>query len=184
MEQQRTSHFNISDIDKAHIRLIVKIVCEHLDIPVESLFVVSRKKHLVNARQVLFYFCTQYLDVPKSSLCNIPSLWGSDRVYNHATILHAIKQIENYIFTDKRYREQINKIRCDIEIGVMKSDEISNSLKIRKATQTINMLLKEQQDPFYAEYLLSKLKNLIDERRNQDIHEDSGLDMVQKPIYI
>lgn len=185
MDKQRTYRFNISSVDKAHMRLIAKLVCEHVNVPIKKLFDRTRIKPIVNARQIFFYFCSQYLDdVSKSSLTRAAYLWGSNRIYNHATVLHAIKQIDNYIFSDIRFREDMQKLRCEIEIAVMQSDEISNSLKIKKASQTIDMLLKELQDPFYAEYLVSKLKNLIDERRNQDLHEDSGLDMVQKSIHV
>lgn len=185
MPKQRISHFNISSVDKAHMQLISKLVCEHLNLPLERLFEDSRLRPLVIARQVFFYFCSEYLDdVAKSSLCHAPSLYKSDRVYNHATVLHGIKQISNLIFIDKRFRADMDELRLDIEIAVMQSDEISNKLKIKKASQAINMMLKDLEDPFYAEYLVSKLKNLIDERRNQDLHEDSGLDMVQKPIHV
>lgn len=185
MSRQKTSHFNIAQVDKAHMRLIAKLVCEHVSLPINKLFANTRIKPIVSARQIFFYFCSQYLDdVAKSSLSHAPQLWNSDRVYNHATVLHAIKQTENYIFSDVRFKQDMEKLRCEIEIAVMKSDEISNSLKIKKASQAINMMLKELEDPFYAEYLVSKLKNLIDERRNQDLHQDSGLDMVQKPIHV
>lgn len=175
----------ISDVDRAHMRLIAKIVCEHRRITIEQLFAKTRVRPIVEARQIYWYFCSQYLeDVAKSQLSYTAYLFDIPRKYHHATILHGIKNIKSWISVDKVYRDKIEEISREVNDAVITSPELTSAVRLKKMSAQISYLLSEQKEPLFAEYLLSKLKNLINERRNQDIHEDTGLDMVQESTYV
>jgi chromosomal replication initiator protein len=73
---------------------------------IETLCSKTRKRHIVQARQLAMFFAKKYT---KSSLASIGSQIG-DR--DHATVLHACKTIDNLLETDKqfkKYYEDINK---------------------------------------------------------------------------
>ena len=66
----------------------------------------TRKRHIVQARQIAMYFSKQ---LTKSSLASIGKQIG-DR--DHATVLHACKTVNNLKQTDKQFKkfvEDINK---------------------------------------------------------------------------
>nr|WP_297308834.1 chromosomal replication initiator protein DnaA [uncultured Flavobacterium sp.] len=88
------------------IDYIQKIVSDYFSLDVETLCSKTRKRHIVQARQLAMFFAKKYT---KSSLANIGSQTG-DR--DHATVLHACKTVDNLIETDKQFKgyfEDINK---------------------------------------------------------------------------
>jgi chromosomal replication initiator protein len=64
----------------------------------------SRKREIVQARQIAMYFAKKYT---KDSLTNIGNVIGKR---NHATVLHACKTVQDLIETDKNFRRTIEEI--------------------------------------------------------------------------
>lgn len=88
------------------IDYIQKIVSDYFKLDIDTLCSKSRKRHIVQARQLAMFFAKKYT---KSSLANIGSQIG-DR--DHATVLHACKTVDNLLETDKEfkaYHDEINK---------------------------------------------------------------------------
>lgn len=88
------------------IDYIQKVVSDYFQLDVETLQSKTRKRHIVQARQLAMFFAKKYT---KSSLQNIGNQIG-DR--DHATVLHACKTVDNLVETDKqfkKYMEDINK---------------------------------------------------------------------------
>ncbi len=88
------------------IDYIQKVVSDDFQLDLETLQSKTRKRHIVQARQLAMFFAKKYT---KSSLQNIGSQIG-DR--DHATVLHACKTVDNLVETDKqfkKYMEDINK---------------------------------------------------------------------------
>ncbi len=88
------------------IDYIQKVVSDYFQLDLETLQSKTRKRHIVQARQLAMFFAKKYT---KSSLQNIGSQIG-DR--DHATVLHACKTVDNLVETDKqfkKYMEDINK---------------------------------------------------------------------------
>jgi chromosomal replication initiator protein len=88
------------------IDYIQKIVSDYFQLDLEMLQSKTRKRHVVQARQLAMFFAKKFT---KASLANIGSQIG-DR--DHATVLHACKTVDNLVATDKQFKkfvEDINK---------------------------------------------------------------------------
>jgi len=92
------------------IDYIQKVVCSYFNIGVEQLQSKTRKREIVQARQVAMFFSK---GLTKSSLATIGSQIGGK---DHATVLHACKTVNNLIETDKRFRLQIDEIEKKLKI--------------------------------------------------------------------
>ncbi|MBN2813239.1 MAG: chromosomal replication initiator protein DnaA [Bacteroidales bacterium] len=86
------------------IDYIQKVVCNYFDVQVDSLQSKTRKREIVQARQVAMYFSK---NLTKSSLATIGSQIGGK---DHATVLHACKTVNNLVETDKQFKTQIEEI--------------------------------------------------------------------------
>ncbi|PKP52300.1 MAG: chromosomal replication initiator protein DnaA [Bacteroidetes bacterium HGW-Bacteroidetes-1] len=86
------------------IDFIQKIVCDYFGLPVDQLNTKTRKREIVQARQVAMYFSKKHT---KSSLATIGLQCGNK---DHATVLHACKTIANLIETDKQFRSNVFEI--------------------------------------------------------------------------
>ncbi len=86
------------------IDYIQKVVCNYFDVPIDSLQSKTRKREIVQARQVAMYFSK---NLTKSSLATIGTQIGGK---DHATVLHACKTVNNLVETDKQFKNQIEEI--------------------------------------------------------------------------
>lgn len=86
------------------IDYIQKVVCDYFSIPLDVINSKTRKREIVQARQIAMYFAK---GLTKSSLATIGSQIGGK---DHATVLHACKTVNNLIDTDKRFRGYITEI--------------------------------------------------------------------------
>ena len=92
------------------IDYIQKVVCNYYNIGLELLQSKTRKREIVQARQVAMFFSTS---LTKSSLATIGSQIGGK---DHATVLHACKTVNNLIETDKRFRLQVDEIEKKLKL--------------------------------------------------------------------
>ena len=86
------------------IDYIQKVVSDYFQLDVETLQSKTRKRHIVQARQLAMFFAKKYT---KSSLANIGSQIG-DR--DHATVLHACKTVDNLMTTDKQFKKYVDDL--------------------------------------------------------------------------
>lgn len=86
------------------IEYIQKVVCDYFNMPPDSLQSKTRKREVVQARQIAMFFCKT---LTKSSLATIGANIGNK---DHATVLHACKTVHNLIDTDKQFRVDIEEI--------------------------------------------------------------------------
>jgi chromosomal replication initiation ATPase DnaA len=90
---------NHSSMDKIPMMTsMMKIAAREMNIPENMLWSTKRQKEFVQLRQILMW--TFRMNYPQIPLRMISELFQRD----HATILHAIKQIESSISTDPIYR--------------------------------------------------------------------------------
>ena len=87
------------------IDYIQKIVSDYFQLDLEILQSKTRKRHVVQARQLAMFFAKKYT---KASLANIGSQIG-DR--DHATVLHACKTVDNLVATDKQFKKFVDDIQ-------------------------------------------------------------------------
>jgi len=92
------------------IDYIQKVVCNYYNIGLEMLQSKTRKREIVQARQVAMFFSKT---MTKSSLATIGSQIGGK---DHATVLHACKTVNNLIETDKRFRLQVDEIEKKLKM--------------------------------------------------------------------
>lgn len=88
------------------IDFIQKVVSEYFQMDVETLQSKTRKRHIVQARQLAMFFAKKFT---KASLASIGSQIGKR---DHATVLHACKTVDNLATTDKQFNkfvEDLNK---------------------------------------------------------------------------
>jgi len=86
------------------IEYIQKIVSEYFQMDVSTLQSKTRKRHIVQARQLAMFFAKKYT---KASLASIGSQIGHR---DHATVLHACKTVDNLSFTDKQFRKYVEDL--------------------------------------------------------------------------
>jgi chromosomal replication initiator protein len=86
------------------IDLIQKVVSDYFQLDVTMLQSKTRKRDVVQARQLAMFFAKKYT---KSSLASIGSQIG-DR--DHATVLHACKTVDNLMATDKNFKKYVDEI--------------------------------------------------------------------------
>lgn len=87
------------------VEKIQEIVCGHFNISAELLQEKTRKREVVQARQLAMYFsknCT------KASLSYIGTLIGKK---DHATVLYACKAVTDLIETDRKFKTQVEEIQ-------------------------------------------------------------------------
>lgn len=87
------------------IDFIQKVVCDYFDMPLELLKSKTRKREIVQARQLTMYFSKQ---LTKNSLASIGAQCGNK---DHATVLHACRTVNNLSETDKRFRTYVDDLR-------------------------------------------------------------------------
>ncbi len=89
---------------------IQKVVCEYFDIEVEQVQSKTRKREIVQARQIAMFFAK---NLTKCSLASIGAQIGGK---DHATVLHACKAVKNMIDTDKKFRMYIDEIEQKLKL--------------------------------------------------------------------
>ena len=86
------------------IEYILQVVSEYFHIDENSIMSHSRKREIVQVRQVAMYFANQ---LTKLSLKSIGSRLGKK---DHATVLHAINTVNDLKETDRRFKMQIEEL--------------------------------------------------------------------------
>ncbi len=92
------------------IDYISKVVSDYFCIPVDSLSVKTRKREIVQARQIAMYFSK---NLTQSSLASIGSQIGGK---DHATVLHACRTVTNLKEIDKNFRLSIDEIENKLKM--------------------------------------------------------------------
>jgi chromosomal replication initiator protein len=93
------------------IDYIQKVVCDYFDLPIEMLKSKTRKRQVVQARQIAMFFAKS---MTKSSLSNIGAHCGGK---DHATVLHACRTVNNLIETDKKFKASVQELQKKISVS-------------------------------------------------------------------
>ena len=92
---------NRNDLTIDHIQ---QIIADYFGLDIESLHSKTRKRNVVQARQLVMFFSKKYT---KNSLSTIGSQIGQR---DHATVLHACKTVENLIETDRAFKKYVSDL--------------------------------------------------------------------------
>jgi len=92
------------------IDYIEKVVCDYFNISIDLMNSKTRKREIVQARQLAMYFAKK---LTKASLATIGLHCGNK---DHATVLHACRTVNNLIDTDKHFRIYVEELDKKIKL--------------------------------------------------------------------
>ncbi|MEZ4774973.1 MAG: chromosomal replication initiator protein DnaA [Bacteroidia bacterium] len=105
-------HFVDTVTREITIDSIQQIVGDHLDIEVELMKAKTRKRDIVQARQIAMYFAKE---MTQHSLKSIGYHFGGR---DHSTVIHALQTVNDLIATDKYFKQNVSEIRKRISVEV------------------------------------------------------------------
>lgn len=111
LAKQMIDKFVKNTAREVSIEYIQKIVCDYFDLPIELLKSKTRKREIVQARQIAMYFSKK---MTKSSLANIGLHCGGK---DHATVLHACRTVNNLSETDKHFKKYLVDLEKKLNIN-------------------------------------------------------------------
>ena len=86
------------------------MTCEVLSIPEDLVRARTRKREVVQARQIAMFFAKQ---LTKHSLKTIGQGFGGR---DHSTVIHAVRSVEDQIDTDPLFRETVERVRKKLDL--------------------------------------------------------------------
>ena len=92
------------------IDYIQKVVSDYFQMDIDTLQSKTRKRHIVQARQLAMFFAKKFT---KASLASIGSQIGKR---DHATVLHACKTVDNLSTTDKQFRKYVEDLTKKLSV--------------------------------------------------------------------
>jgi chromosomal replication initiator protein len=110
LAKQMIDKFVKNTAREVSIDYIQKVVCDYFDLPIELLKSKTRKREIVQARQIAMFFAKK---MTKSSLANIGLHCGGK---DHATVLHACRTVNNLQETDKHFRKYLDDLEKKLSI--------------------------------------------------------------------
>lgn len=110
LAKQMIDKFVKNTAREVSIDYIQKVVCDYFNLPIELLKSKTRRREVVQARQIAMFFAKR---MTKSSLASIGAQCGGK---DHATVLHACKTVNNLLDTDKRFKIYIDDLDKKISI--------------------------------------------------------------------
>lgn len=87
------------------IEYIEKLVCEYFEVPIEMVRSKTRKREIVQARQISMYLAKSFT---KSSLKTIGDFFGGR---DHSTVIYACQTVVDLIDTDKKFKGYVHDIQ-------------------------------------------------------------------------
>jgi chromosomal replication initiator protein len=111
LAKQMIDKFVKNTAREVSIDYIQKVVCDYFAMPIDMIKSKTRKREVVQARQITMFFAKSFT---KSSLASIGSQCGGK---DHATVLHACKTVNNLIDTDKRFKGYIQELEKKITLS-------------------------------------------------------------------
>jgi len=83
---------------------VQKVVCDYFNISRDSLLSKSRKRQIVQARQIAMYLSRNLIN------CSLSTIGSEIGGKDHATVLHACSTVSDLMSTDKSFRQYVNDI--------------------------------------------------------------------------
>jgi len=180
MKQKKSQTIYLSSSQKK-----AKIIFDHVlnlhDLKSSDVFIKCRKRHLVVARYESWFMVRKF--IPRMGLaaigCLSKPLYNIDLTFDHATVLHATKSIQDWCDTDLLYKHnleitesEIKKIIKEYEIKEKGDDLFNHELKSLVDTLQDVGELKE------VELLSMYLRKHRNERFDTDQQENIKLEVV------
>lgn len=95
------------------IETIQKMVCDFFNVPYDKLLEKTRKREVVQARQITMYLAKMFT---KNSLKTIGEHFGGR---DHTTVIHSFQTVKDLMDTDLLYRESVMELQQKIQLAAM-----------------------------------------------------------------
>ena len=95
------------------IENIQKMVCDFYAIPYDKLQAKTRKREIVQARQISMFLSKQYT---KNSLKTIGEHFGGR---DHTTVIHSCQTVKNLMDTDSLIRDQVKDLQQKVQLATI-----------------------------------------------------------------
>ncbi len=95
------------------IEYIQKLVCDYFSVSVDQVKSKTRKREIVQARQISMFFAK---DLTKASLKSIGNYFGGR---DHSTVIHACQTVNDLMETDKKFRNDVEEISKRIKVSTV-----------------------------------------------------------------
>jgi chromosomal replication initiator protein len=95
------------------IEAIQKMVCEYFDVSYDKLLHKTRKREIVQARQITMYLAKAFT---KNSLKNIGEHFGGR---DHTTVIHSCQTVKDLMDTDSFFRENVMELTQKVQLAAM-----------------------------------------------------------------
>ncbi len=100
-----------SEIKPLTVNDIIEKVCSHYQLDVSVIHTKTRKREVVQVRQIAMYLAKKHTDVSSGK---IGQLIGNK---DHATVLHACKIVKDQVEVDKAFRQELERIEASLHQG-------------------------------------------------------------------
>lgn len=95
------------------IETIQKMVCEYFDVSYDILLQKTRKREIVQARQITMYLAKAFT---KNSLKTIGEHFGGR---DHTTVIHSCQTVKDLMDTDSLFRENVMELTQKVQLAAM-----------------------------------------------------------------
>jgi chromosomal replication initiator protein len=109
LARQVIKGFINSSAREISIDSLLKIVSDYFQLPVEKLKDKTRKREVVQARQICMYFAKNFT---KASLKTIGMHFGGR---DHSTVIHALHTVKDLMYADREFRKDVEEIQKKIK---------------------------------------------------------------------
>ncbi|MFS8617667.1 MAG: chromosomal replication initiator protein DnaA, partial [Solitalea sp.] len=111
LAKQMLKNFIKHSTKEISIEYIQKLVCEYFEIPVDAVKSKSRKREIVQARQISMYLAKSHT---KASLKSIGQFFGGR---DHSTVIYACQTVDDLIDTDKKFKSWVQDIQKKLKMS-------------------------------------------------------------------
>ena len=95
------------------IEAIQRMVCDFFDVPYDKLLQKTRKREIVQARQITMYLAKAFT---KNSLKTIGEHFGGR---DHTTVIHSCQTVKDLMDTDNLFRENVMELQQKVQLAAM-----------------------------------------------------------------
>lgn len=138
------------------IEIIISTVCKYFNTTPEIIFSRNRKREIREKRQIFFYLAYYNTGL------TIEKIGKDHGNYDHCTVLHARKTIENLMDSEKSLKYKITEIQSILDDFKEIENESASKLETLK-----NIIKKRVNYCFSIAELNSTLANFINQNNNQ-----------------
>ncbi|HTN20203.1 MAG TPA: chromosomal replication initiator protein DnaA [Pelobium sp.] len=111
LAKQMLKNFIKNTSKEISMEYIQKLVCEYFEVPVEMVKSKTRKREIVQARQISMYLAKSHT---KTSLKSIGAFFGGR---DHSTVIYACQTVEDLIDTDKKFKAYVQDIQKKLKMS-------------------------------------------------------------------